>query len=84
MIKTVLNIDGMSCGMCEAHVNDAIRAKFKVKKVTSSYKSGTTEIITENALNENELISALEQTGYKVTGVNAFSYEKKGFLFRHK
>ena len=25
MIKTTLRIDGMMCGMCEAHVNDAIR-----------------------------------------------------------
>ena len=26
MIKTTLRIDGMMCGMCEAHVNDAIRS----------------------------------------------------------
>ena len=25
MTKTTLKIDGMMCGMCEAHVNDAIR-----------------------------------------------------------
>jgi len=25
MIKTVLKIDGMMCGMCEAHICDAIR-----------------------------------------------------------
>ena len=25
MIKITLEIDGMMCGMCEAHVNDAIR-----------------------------------------------------------
>lgn len=31
MIKTVLKIDGMACGMCEAHVNDAIRKAFTVK-----------------------------------------------------
>ena len=24
MTKTILKIDGMMCGMCEAHVNDAI------------------------------------------------------------
>lgn len=32
MIKTTLRIGGMMCGMCEAHVNDAIRARFNVKK----------------------------------------------------
>lgn len=36
MVKTVLKIDGMMCGMCEAHMNDLIRKNFKVKKVTSS------------------------------------------------
>ena len=25
MVKTVLKIDGMMCGMCEAHMNDLIR-----------------------------------------------------------
>ena len=33
MIKTTLKIDGMMCGMCEAHMNDVIRKNFKVKKV---------------------------------------------------
>ena len=36
MIKTIVSVDGMACGMCEAHINDAIRAAFPVKKVTSS------------------------------------------------
>lgn len=37
MVKTTLKIDGMMCGMCESHVNDAIRNAFPVKKVTSSH-----------------------------------------------
>ena len=41
MIKTTLKIDGMMCGMCESHVNDAIRKAFPaVKKVTSSHGKG--------------------------------------------
>ena len=31
MTKTTLKIDGMMCGMCESHMNDAIRSHFKVK-----------------------------------------------------
>ena len=34
MIKTTVGIDGMMCGMCESHVNDAIRKSFDVKKVS--------------------------------------------------
>ena len=36
MTQTTLKIDGMMCGMCESHINDAIRKEFPVKKVTAS------------------------------------------------
>ncbi len=36
MIRTIIKIEGMMCGMCEAHINDAIRAAFPVKEVSSS------------------------------------------------
>lgn len=32
MKKITLKIDGMMCGMCESHVNDAIRKALAVKK----------------------------------------------------
>lgn len=28
MVQTTLKIDGMMCGMCESHINDAIRKDF--------------------------------------------------------
>ena len=37
MYEIILGVEGMRCGMCEAHVNDAIRNNFKVKKVESSH-----------------------------------------------
>ena len=79
MIKTTLTIDGMACSMCEAHVNDAVRAKFAVKKVTSSFKKGVTEILSEAELDESRLCSAIEATGYRVTDVKMESVEKKRF-----
>ena len=83
MVKTILEIDGMACGMCESHVNDAIRKAFEVKKVTSSHTKGRTEILSEQPLEENKLKAAIEATGYHVTAIQSESYEKKGFsLFR--
>ena len=79
MIKTTLTIDGMACSMCEAHVNDAVRAKFAVKKVTSSFKKGVTEILSEAELEESSLRAAIEATGYRVTDVKTESVEKKRF-----
>ena len=85
MTKTTLKIDGMMCSMCEAHVNDAIRAKFPVKKVTSSHKSGVTEIVSEAVLDESALRAAVGETGYRVESVSSEPIEKKKFsLFGRK
>ena len=81
MYKITLTIDGMACGMCEAHINEAIRGKFKVKKVTSSHTKGKIEIITPSEIDENELKRTIAATGYTVTDVSAEPYEKKKFSF---
>ena len=85
MVLTTLKIDGMACGMCESHVNDCIRDHFTVEKVSSSYKKGVTEIISEEQLSEKDLREALDPTGYRVLSVSSQPYEKKGFrLFGRK
>lgn len=81
MIKTVLKIDGMMCGMCESHMNDTIRQNFKIKKVNSSAKKGKTEIISEEPLDEDKIKAEVEKIGYKVMGVEKEEYEKKFSLF---
>lgn len=79
MVKTVLKIDGMMCGMCEAHINDMIRSSFRIKKVTSSHKSGETVIISENEPDEDALRKAIGDTGYTLVSLSSEPYEKKGF-----
>ena len=81
MVKIILDVEGMACGMCEAHVNDAVRRAFPVKKVSSSHAKGKTEIISEEPLDEEKLKAAVSATGYTVTGVKSQPYEKKGFFF---
>lgn len=82
MYKTTVRIDGMMCGMCESHVNDAIRAKLSVKKVRSSHKKGETVIISENELTKQMLTTALNGSGYTVMNVTCEPYEKKGLFGR--
>lgn len=83
MMKMTLKIDGMMCGMCESHVNDAVRRAFSVKKVTSSHSKGETVILTETDISEQQLRTAIEPTGYRVLAVSKENYEKKGlFGFR--
>ncbi len=83
MIRTVLQVQGMACGMCEAHVNDAVRRAFPVKKVTSSHRKGETEILSEAPLEEARLREVIGATGYTVSSVRQEPWERKGFsLFR--
>ena len=80
MIKTTATIEGMMCGMCEAHVNDAVRKAFDVKKVTSSHKKNETVIISEKEITEEELHKVIDPTGYELKGVKNEEYRKKGLF----
>ena len=80
MVKTVLKIDGMMCGMCEAHMNDLIRKNFKVKKVTSSAKDGETVIINDAELDIPWAKKQIKDIGYELVDYTSEPYEKKGLF----
>lgn len=80
MVKTVLEVKGMACGMCESHVNDAIRNAFSVKKVTSSHAKNETEIISEEPLDEEKIKSVIAETGYELGAIKREPYQKKGLF----
>ena len=80
MWKIIIQIDGMRGGICEAHVNDAIRGAFSVKKVTSSHSKGQTVILTEQDIDEQQLREKIEKTGYRLISVSKAPYEKKGIF----
>ena len=80
MVKTILGIDGMMCPHCEAHMNDAIRRDFKVKKVTSSHKEKRTEIESELPLDRAALQKTVEDMGYTLLDVTVEEVERKSFF----
>ena len=80
MVKITMGVEGMACGMCEAHINDAVRNAFQVKKVTSSHTKKQTVIITEQDIAEQELKSVVAKAGYEVVSVDSEPYEKKGLF----
>lgn len=82
MYKTTVRIDGMMCGMCESHVNDAIRSRLSVKKVNSFHKKGETIIISGNELTKEKVMTALDGSGYNVMYVSCVPYEKRGLFHR--
>ncbi len=77
LVKIMAGIEGMMCGMCESHMNDAIRNHFKVIKVSSSHKNKCTEIIAEDDIPQDELKKVVEQTGYQFVSYRSEPYEKK-------
>ena len=70
----------MMCGMCEAHVNDAVRRAVPVKKVSSSHAKGETVILSEQQPDEQALRAAISETGYDVLSVSTKPYEKHGLF----
>ena len=80
MQKITLNIDGMACGMCEAHINQAIRNKFSVKKVTSSHTKKETVLLTEEDPSEEALHQCIGETGYTLLGIRRSSTRRRGCL----
>lgn len=85
MIQTTVQVSGMACSMCEAHVNDAVRNALNIQKVTSSHGKGETVILSDGPLDADKLREAINATGYQVGGISSAPYEKKGlFSFLHK
>lgn len=80
MIETIVKVDGMMCGMCESHINDAIRSHFQVKKVSSSHAKGQTVIQSQEALDQAQLRQVIDATGYKALDVVSRPVEKRGLL----
>ena len=81
MLKTTLKIEGMMCGMCEAHIADVIRKKVPdAKKVSVSHSKGIAIFLSEAVPSEEELKNAIAKTGYTCLAVDSETYVKKGLF----
>ena len=80
MVQYTVAVEGMACSMCEAHINEAVRKAFPVKKVTSSHTKGQTVILSEKKLDEGALRQVISATGYQVGPIQAAPYDKRGLF----
>ena len=69
LIKVTVNVTGMMCGHCEAHVNKAVEAAFGVQNVVSSHEAGTTTFTAPEKVDEAKLRQVITDAGYEVTGI---------------
>ena len=81
MFQTTIRIDGMMCGMCEAHINDALRRALPAaKKVSASHTKGSATFLTEEPLTADEealVKKAINDTGYTFLSLRCEEYRKK-------
>lgn len=82
MNKYILGIDGMGCGMCELHVEEAISKIYKVKRIKASHIKNNLIVITELNLSEDDFKKVLDPTGYRITSFERTVAVKKLFGWR--
>ncbi|MEE1114749.1 MAG: ATPase P [Eubacterium sp.] len=75
MTQVTLEIDGMMCGMCEAHVKDIIRkAVPEAKKVRASHYSGKASFLMDSdsfpEAAKASMIKGTEEFGYHILNVS--------------
>lgn len=80
MKEIILKVEGMQCGMCESHVNDAVRKAANVKKVTSSHVEGKTVVVCDESIDAQIVKNAIQKDGYNVSEVVEKPYVKKGLF----
>ncbi len=81
MIRTVLKIEGMMCGMCEAHICDAIRkAVPSARKVSASRGRKEAAFLTEDAVDAKVIKDVIDATGYECLSVDSEPYKKRGLF----
>ena len=80
MIKYTFKIDGMKCGMCEAHVCDIIRKNIEAKKIKASHKKNEASFVLDNDADISKVIEQIKAMGYNVLDVKTEEYKKK-FIF---
>ena len=81
MYKITAKIDGMMCGMCEAHICDEIRRAFpNAKKVSASRKRAEAVFLSEEEIDETLIKKVIDATGYTLVGVITEPYRKRGLF----
>ena len=83
MNKITIGIDGMMCGMCEAHICDTIRrAVPSARKVSASRTKKQASFLTEEEVDTAQLQAAIDATGYTCLGIETAPYEKRRLFGR--
>ena len=79
--KITVQIEGMMCGMCEAHICDSIRRAIpEARKVSASHANGEATFLIDGSIDAAWLKKNIAKTGYKMLSLRAEPYVKKGLF----
>ncbi|WP_073026092.1 heavy-metal-associated domain-containing protein [Lutispora thermophila] len=69
-MKKKMNIEGMSCGHCVKHVEEALKEISGVAKVEVSLEGKYAIVELNGDIEDFKLKEAVEDAGYDVTGIS--------------
>ena len=68
-MKKQINIEGMSCGHCVKHVENALVEVKGVEKVEVSLQDKNAIVVLNQEVDDSKLKEAVEEAGYDVTSI---------------
>ena len=68
-MEKVIEIKGMMCGHCEAHVKKALEALDGVASAEANHEKGTAVVQLSGSVDDAAMKKAVEEEGYEVTGI---------------
>ena len=68
-IQKILHIEGMTCGMCEKHVRNALEPLEGVERADVSHESGTAVVTLRTDVSDEILKKAVEEEEYSVISI---------------
>lgn len=85
MIKTIVGVGGMSCQMCEAHINEVIRSVVPgIKTVRANRKTRQAVIVSEGVIDKDTIRQAIVSSGYDFLSYEYGPYESESFIVKIK
>ncbi len=64
-----INVKGMMCGHCEAHVKKALEAIDGIDSATASHADNLVTLTTSKDVDESVIKAAIEEAGYEYAGI---------------
>ncbi|HLH78126.1 MAG TPA: heavy metal-associated domain-containing protein [Candidatus Binataceae bacterium] len=66
-----LQVKGMQCSMCAGSVAAALKSVPGVKSAKVDYKTARADVIADDAVKPDQLVSAVRKAGFQATALSA-------------